>query len=295
MNRLVFIVIGFVAMLMSGCSLTQTSPQPTVLLATPLQVTYASEVALSRLGQMINSGEYSDEQLAQIYYERGVVFDRVGLKALAQVDFNRAIDLKPDYAQAYNFMGVYYTQSQEFDNAFEAFDSAVELAPDYDYAYFSRAVALYYANKIELARRDIDTYYAMDPSDAYRVLWRFLLTDPIDAPAAKLELQASLDKYDDEDWGWRIVRFFNGQLNEAQLLNSAIESDTDNEQLAERLCEAYFYLAKNAQAHQQSELAENYFKLALSSNVYEFIEHRYSLLELERSDLSDPSDPSGPR
>ena len=49
----------------------------------------------------------------------------------------------------------------------------------------------------------------------------------------------------------------------------------------ERLCEAYFYLGKYSQILGEKNKAANYFKLALSTNVYEFVEHRYARLELD--------------
>ena len=54
-----------------------------------------------------------------------------------------------------------------------------------------------------------------------------------------------------------------------------------NKELTERLCEAYFYLGKYNQTLGYRGSAANYFKLALSTNVYEFVEHRYAKLELD--------------
>jgi hypothetical protein len=35
---------------------------------------------------------------------------------------------------AYNFIGIHFTQLQEFNQAYDAFDSAIELAPDHEFA-----------------------------------------------------------------------------------------------------------------------------------------------------------------
>ena len=51
--------------------------------------------------------------------------------------------------------------------------------------------------------------------------------------------------------------------------------------MTERLCEAYFYLGKYNQTLGYRGSAANFFKLALSTNVYEFVEHRYAKLELD--------------
>ncbi|WP_432459074.1 MULTISPECIES: lipoprotein NlpI [unclassified Agarivorans] len=268
---------------LSACASTSSQTPNTVVLATPLQVNYQSEVALARLGQMLSSGEYDQQQMAQLYYERGIVFDRVGLRALARFDFNRAIQLKPDFVEAYNFLGVYFTLAEEFDSAFESFDSALELEPDYAFAYFYRGLALNYANKPKLAVVDVKRYAAQAPNDPYRVLWRYLIQLEAGETDALTTLQAALAEYSSEhDWGWQIVRLYAGQIDQQQFLASTMAGETDNRALAERLCEAYFYMAKLAQRAGNHTLASSYFKLSLANNVYDFVEHRLALFELHR-------------
>ncbi|UPW19917.1 lipoprotein NlpI [Agarivorans sp. TSD2052] len=267
---------------LSGCANTSSQALPTIVLATPLQVDYQSENALARLGQMLNSGEYNQEQTAQLFYERGIVFDRVGLRALARFDFKRAVQLKPNFVEAYNFLGVYYTLAEDFDSAFESFDSAIELAPDYSFAYFYRGIALNYANKPELAVVDVDYYADQAPNDPYRVLWRYLIQQQTDAPKAQQELDLAFETYKTDDWGWQIVRLYAGEITQQQFLTETANVDGNNRDLAERLCEAYFYMAKLEQQAGNHPLASSYFKLSLANNVYDFVEHRLALFELSR-------------
>ncbi|WP_051326900.1 MULTISPECIES: lipoprotein NlpI [Aliagarivorans] len=274
--------IALVMLGLAGCTLTGQEESPPVVLATPLQVNQQSEVALARLGQMLNSGEYDQEETAQLYYERALVFDRVGLRSLARLDFNRALQLKPDFAEVYNFLGVYFILQEDFESAFESFDSAIELYPDYGFAYFYRSVALSYAMKPQLALTDIDTYAEQDLGDPYRVLWRYLIHRDVDDAAALEQLQSSLRAFQTDDWGWQIVAMYAGELTQTEFLELAAMMGGDNRQLAERLCEAYFYLAKQAQRAQQYDLAASYFKLSLANNVFDFVEHRLALLELYR-------------
>jgi lipoprotein NlpI len=53
-------------------------------------------------------------------------------------------------------------------------------------------------------------------------------------------------------------------------------------QLAERLCEAYFYLAKWHQARGDANQALIYYHKTLATNVYEFVEHRYARMEMAK-------------
>jgi len=89
-------LLGILLLLpMWGCSSSSQvntpkvpKPQPaSLVLATPLQVSYQSELALARLGQMLSEMELTTEQRAELFYERAVVFDRVGLRSLARLDF----------------------------------------------------------------------------------------------------------------------------------------------------------------------------------------------------------------
>ncbi len=103
------------------------------------------EVTLAKLNEILARAELTTEQRARFHYDRGVIYDSVGLRILGRIDFHQALKLQPDLADAYNFLGIYYTQEGEFESAYEAFDAVLELSPEYDYAFLNRGIALYYA------------------------------------------------------------------------------------------------------------------------------------------------------
>ena len=125
-----------------------------LVIAEPMPVNYKSELALARLTEVLQRAEINDLQKAQLYYDRGVIFDSVGLRSLARFDFNRALRLKPDLVDAYNFLGIHFTQLQEFNEAYNSFDSALDLSPKHDYAYLNRGIALYYGGRPQMAQDD---------------------------------------------------------------------------------------------------------------------------------------------
>lgn len=278
---------GAVALLLalltlSGCATTQLSSSAAWLTPEPLAVPYRTELAIARLTEILQRAELSEEQSARLYYDRGVMYDSAGLRSLARLDFMRALRLKPDMADAYNFVGIHYTLSGNFDQAYEAFDSALELAPDYEYAYLNRGIALYYAGRAELALPDFERFLQLRQSDPYRVIWLYLAESDISATAANQRLQVNIKQLDVADWATNIPRFYNGDLSEQQLLNSIVEDLSGPRVLAERLCEVYFYLAKWHEARQRPEQAIEYYKKVLATNIYEFVEHRYARLEMAR-------------
>ncbi len=289
----------FIVCALAGCSShsdvlsanAKNMQPPSVVLATPLQVTYQNELALARLGQLLATNDLNSDQRAALFYERGMMFDKVGLRTMARIDFSRALREKPDFAEAYNFIGVYLTQQQDFDNAYDAFDSALELAPGYDYAYLNRGIALYYAHRPELAIKDMEVFQQRKPDDPYRALWLFLTEAQLDRNKAMQSLVKRYDEHRSDEWGWNIVKVYTGKQDPAEFIRRIADSTDSNRQLAEHLCEAYFYLAKLSQLQGNTDAADAYFKLSLANNVFDFIEHRYALLELQLANQAPNSYP----
>ncbi len=101
----------------------------------PLQPTLQQEVILARMEQILASRALTDDERAQLLYERGVLYDSLGLRApTARNDFSQALAIRPDMPEVFNCLGIYLTQAGNFDAAYEAFDSVLELDPTYNYA-----------------------------------------------------------------------------------------------------------------------------------------------------------------
>ncbi|MFT5755868.1 MAG: lipoprotein NlpI [Alteromonadaceae bacterium] len=272
-----------VVLLMQGCasSTNDSSAIGQLVIAEPIAVSYKSEIALARLTEVIQRAEITDVQRAQLYYDRGVIYDSVGLRSLSRLDFNRALRLKPDLVDAYNFLGIQFTQLQEFTQAYDSFDSALDLSPNHEYAYLNRGIALYYGGRPVLAREDFQTFHQNQASDPYRLLWLYLAEYEIDAVQALLDLKERAELVEDTIWAKSIIQLYLGEVTQSSFIQTLTKNVTTNKQLSDRLCEAYFYLGKFNQLKGKDNVAANFFKLALSTNVYEFVEHRYAKLELD--------------
>jgi lipoprotein NlpI len=268
--------------ILTGCAQQSATKAEAWLTPEPQQVPYRNELAIARLSEILQRAELTEAQSAQLFYDRGVMYDSVGLRSLARLDFMRALRLKPDMPEVYNLLGIHYTLSGNFSEAYEAFDSTLELAPDYDFAYLNRAIAFYYAGRFDLAEADFDTFHQVKPSDPYRVLWRYIGFAERDAKQAQAVLQQHLVALDVDDWATNLVRFYAGELSEKALLESILVGLDNPRQLAERLCEAYFYLAKWHQARGDANQALIYYHKTLATNVYEFVEHRYARMEMAK-------------
>jgi lipoprotein NlpI len=251
-----------------------------LLLAEPAPMNPRSQLAIARYSHILVNTDLEDEERAQLLHQRGTLYDSVGLSGLAQYDFNQAIRLKPDLAEAYNSMGVHYTQQMNFIQAYEAFDATLDINPDMEFAFLNRGIALYYGGRPDLAARDFGTFYNRNASDPYRALWSYLASSEIDKPRAMIELAAQRKNLDEKNWATQLVDLYLEETTENELLNALIKGVSNQQQLTDRLCEAYFYLGKYHSARGNRGIASNYFKLALSTNVFEYVEHRYARLEL---------------
>jgi lipoprotein NlpI len=251
-----------------------------LLLAEPAPMNPRSQLAIARYSHILANTDLEDQQRAQLLHQRGTLYDSVGLSGLAQYDFNQAIGLKPDLAEAYNSMGVHYTQQMNFIQAYEAFDATLDINPDMEFAFLNRGIALYYGGRPDLAMQDFGTFYNKNASDPYRALWSYLAASEIDKPKAMIKLAKQRKNLDENNWATQLVDLYLETTTESELLNSLISGVTSQQQLTDRLCEAYFYLGKYHSARGNRGMASNYFKLALSTNVFEYVEHRYARLEL---------------
>lgn len=276
----------FFVLVVTGCAQTAPKQQQTemgnLLVPEPAPLSIRSQVAIARFGQILSNAELTDEDKAQLHFQRGMLYDSVGLGGLAQFDYNRAINFKPDMAEAYNSLGVHMVQQEEFSRAYEAFDSTLDIDPGYDFAFLNRGIALYYGGRADLAVSDLATFANKAPEDPFRVLWAYFAESEYAPQTAQQQLSQRRENLPDSHWATGLVDLFLGQQTEKQLLDSLLNGITSEKELTDRLCEAYFYLGKYHEENNQPGVASNYFKFALSTNVYEYVEHRYARLELQR-------------
>ncbi len=273
---------GFVVtvLMLAGCTKTLLQ-QPTVL-AVPLQPTLQQEVLLARMEQILSSKRVSIDERAQLLYERGVLYDSMGLRALARNDFTLALSYRPDMPDIFNYLGVYFTEAANYDAAYEAFDSVLELDPTLNYAYLNRGIAFYYGARYKLAQDDLLAFYHVDPNDPFSSLWLYLVERQLDTKQALQALRTRYNHAKKDQWGWKIVEFYLGDMSEQSLYKNLQDQSPDNTSLAEHLSETNFYLGKYYLSLGEKNNAIVLFKLAVANNVHNFVENRYALLELAK-------------
>ena len=85
----------------------------------------------------------------------------------AITSYDKAIQLDPKYANAYNNRGLAYYHNKAYDKAIADFNKAIELNPDFARAYNNRAHAYYQQKAFNKAAQDVrraqDLNFAVDP------------------------------------------------------------------------------------------------------------------------------------
>ncbi|MBE9072426.1 tetratricopeptide repeat protein [Microcystis sp. LEGE 08355] len=88
------------------------------------------------------------------YYNRGVLYYNQQKYDLALSDWNKAIELNPNFAGAYYNRGLLYYNQQKYDLALSDWNKAIELNPNFALAYNNRGVLYRLQEKYELALAD---------------------------------------------------------------------------------------------------------------------------------------------
>jgi len=105
----------------------------------------------------------------EAYYNRGVLFQELGKLEKAKQSYDQAIQLKHDYTEAYNNCGVALQDLGQFREAMSYFDQAIRQNSDYAQAYNNRGVTLKGLGRLEEAMQNCDKAIQIKPdyTEAY--------------------------------------------------------------------------------------------------------------------------------
>lgn len=101
-----------------------------------------------------------------VYYYRGSARAFKGEYDRAIADFDKAIQLQPEFALAYLNRGGAYYYKGNYDRAIADCDQAVRLQPDFAMAYRNRGLAYFSKGSYDRAVADYDQVLQLQPDDA---------------------------------------------------------------------------------------------------------------------------------
>jgi tetratricopeptide (TPR) repeat protein len=75
---------------------------------------------------------------------------------MAIADYNTAIGMDPNLADAYYNRGISFYELERFDDSIADLTRAIDLNPDADHYYAQRSLAYLFTDRMELAQADED-------------------------------------------------------------------------------------------------------------------------------------------
>ncbi|GLC90220.1 tetratricopeptide repeat protein [Lysinibacillus piscis] len=117
--------------------------------------------ALDALNQIVK-----DENDVQFYFKRGLINRKLQNYEGSIVDYTKVIELRPNYAVAYNNRGVAYDDLGKYDEALENYTKVIELNPNYAKAYNNRGIVYKKLEKYDEALEDYTKAIELNPNYA---------------------------------------------------------------------------------------------------------------------------------
>ena len=106
------------------------------------------------------------EPRSLFYYNRGVLHQQQKQLDLALSDYNKAIQINPNYVKPYNNRGLIYQQDEKLDLALSDYNRAIAIDPELAEAYYNRGIAYYFQGKLDLALSDYNRSLRINPDYA---------------------------------------------------------------------------------------------------------------------------------
>ena len=110
-----------------------------------------------------------DSNLAGAYYKRGLVYSHQEQWELAIADYTQAIQIRPDVSSAYYERGLVYSQQQQWQLAIADYTQAIQIRPDVSSVYYERGLVYSHQEQWQLAIADYTQAIQIDSNlaDAY--------------------------------------------------------------------------------------------------------------------------------
>jgi len=256
----------------------QTNPDDTVVL-------FMRGTAYHYMGEYDSAVQDFDKvirlqpEFAEPYSERGYVYTKKGNHDRAIQDYDEAIRLEPGKAQDLIRRGNGYSRRGQYDRALKDYEEVLRIDPNDARAFRGRGRALFYLDRLEESQLALSKAVTLEPKDAYGTVWLYLVRRKAGQDPTK-EFEANAGRLDLTAWPGPIVKLFSGAVTEEALLQSAKHSDSKKDR--EQRCEAYFYLGEHALLRGNKGAAAKWFKAALETRVFHYIEYQAADYELKR-------------
>ena len=118
------------------------------------------DLALQEFQQALALNRRDSNALAGI----ALAYERMGRLAEAEKTYQTSANMRPDYWDGYNSLGIFYLRQRRFPEAVAQFDRVIELTPDNAAGYSNRGAAYSNMREIGKAERDLKRSIEIAPS-----------------------------------------------------------------------------------------------------------------------------------
>ena len=96
----------------------------------------------------------SKEKQAEKHFKEGFAYQDQGNLDRALEEYGKAIQLNPDYIEAYMNLGTVYLEMKDYDQAIQQFEKVVELNYFYAKGHYNLGLAYLYKGEVEKAKEE---------------------------------------------------------------------------------------------------------------------------------------------
>jgi tetratricopeptide (TPR) repeat protein len=178
---------------------------------------------------------------ADAYSNRGGMYLLLGEVDKAIKDFDEAIRLKGSDPIFWSNRANAYLSSGRFEEALADFDRAQSIDPGNAATYLGRGRARLYSGRVSGAIEDLQVAVRLRPTNAHPAVWLHIARAHQGSPDRQ-ELERNASRVDRARWPASVLDFYLGNVDANSARKEAERGPTAD--LLSRLCEADFYVGE---------------------------------------------------
>lgn len=191
--------------------------------------------------RVIQSGQFSREDLAYAYFSRGIAYYDKDDYDRAIQDYTEAIRLDPKQADFFMCRGIAYHRKGDYDRAIQDFTVATRVtSKEAAWGYRNRGTIRFEQGQLQDAGRDLAKALEIDPTDHPAALDLYLVQMRA-GQDARGNLAKAAQRLDLREWPGPVVSMYLGKST-AEAVFKAASANPDPEERRKQQCHAAYYI-----------------------------------------------------